>query len=244
VDIVLLCRGAAEMVARVTVPEPRKNPAALHAALLWLACSEHGASMHVLMPYSRRLVRMGHWYVQLWAESLGKRRSLDGRDVFVGQTPICAEGATDQHSQVQLFVEGPFDKVVTLIRVEDHGRQLEIPHDLLDIESVAYLCGHDLGALLNMEQRATELALVEASRLTSVITLDRVDEVALGSLFMFFEVQTVVMGALMGIDALDQPGVEAGKRLTSAMAGRTGYEDDARRVRDMLARKREDLIVG
>lgn len=244
VNIEELCRGAAEMVERLDTVDVRDNPAALHAALLWLASTERGASIHVLMPYSRGLVRTGDWYVQLWAESLGKRLSLDGRDVFVGQTPICAEGATDQHSQVQLYVEGPFDKVVTFIRVEDHGARLEIPRDFSDVESVGYLGGHDLGALLNMEQRATELALVEASRLTSVITLDRLDEAALGRLFLFFEVQTLVMGALWNIDALDQPGVEAGKRLTSAMAGRVGYEDDARRVQSMLARKREDWIVA
>jgi glucose-6-phosphate isomerase len=95
-----------------------------------------------------------------------------------------------------------------------------------------------------MEQQATELALADAGRPTSLLTIERCDEAALGQLFHFFEVQTIVAGSLLGIDPLDQPGVEAGKRLTFAMAGRKGYEADSERVSAMLSRKREDLVLG
>jgi glucose-6-phosphate isomerase len=121
---------------------------------------------------------------------------------------------------------------------------MKIPQRPGDAEEFAFLGGHTLGELLNMEQQATELALAEAGRPTSLIAIERCDEGALGQLFHFFEVQTLVAGALLGIDPLDQPGVEAGKRLTFAMAGRKGYEPDAERVSAMLARKREDLVLG
>ncbi|MFT4570468.1 MAG: glucose-6-phosphate isomerase [Hyphomicrobiaceae bacterium] len=243
VDINALCQGAIDMDATTAGTDAATNPAALHALGLWMANTRAGAAMHVLMPYSDRLGRLAEWYAQLWAESIGKRVSLQGEIVEVGQTPVRSVGATDQHSQVQLYVEGPRDKVVTFVRVEDHGRVLEIPRDYADIESVGYLGGHDLGGILNMEQRATELALVEAERPTTVISLSQLDTAAVGRLFHFFEVQTLVMGALLGIDPLDQPGVEAGKRMTFAMAGRAGYERDAERVRAMFEKKRGDLVL-
>lgn len=244
IDIEALCAGAVDMDASVSGSAATRNPAALHAAALYLANTTAGAAMHVLMPYSDRLGRLSEWYAQLWAESIGKRFALDGEVVEAGQTPVRAVGATDQHSQIQLYVEGPRDKVVTFIRVEEHANELVIPRDEADVESVGYLGGHRLGALLNMEQRATELALVEASRPTSVITLARVDTESLGRLFHFFEVQTLVMGGLLGVNPLDQPGVEAGKRMTFAMAGRGGFDQDRERVEAMFQRKRAERIVG
>lgn len=243
-DIDLLLAGARHADTLCALEDPRANPAAMHAALLFLAMREKSCNVHVLMPYSDGLLRFSEWYGQLWAESLGKARALDGRLVEVGQTPVRALGATDQHSQVQLYVEGPRDKVVTFLRVEAHDGDLAIPGRDGDDEPLAFLRGHTMGALLNMEQQATELALAEAGRPTSLITLPRCDEGTLGQLFHFFEVQTLVAGGLLGVDPLDQPGVEAGKRLTFAMAGRRGYEADAARVASMLARKREDLVLG
>lgn len=244
IDIDLLLAGARHADTLCAIEDPRANPAALHAALLVLAMQEKRCNIHVLMPYSDGLLRLAEWYGQLWAESLGKARATDGSLVETGQTPVRALGATDQHSQVQLYVEGPRDKVVTFVRVEHHADDLEIPARDGDAEELAFLGGHTMGELLNMEQQATELALAEAGRPTSVLTIERSDEAALGQIFHLFEVQTLVAGALLGIDPLDQPGVEAGKRLTFAMAGRAGYEADAERVSAMLARKREDLVVG
>jgi len=219
-----LTAGARAMDERTKSPKLDENPAAFHAALLYAALIELGVSIHVLMPYSDRLVRLGEWYGQLWAESLGKRHALDGRIVEAGQTPARALGATDQHSQVQLYVEGPRDKLVTFLRVEEHAADLAIPAGFPDVDHLACLAGHTFGELLNMEQRATEMALADAGRLTTTVSLPRIDEAGLGELFHFFEVQTLVMGGLLGIDPLDQPGVEAGKRLTYAMAGRSGTE--------------------
>ncbi len=244
IDIGLLLAGARHADTLCAQEDPRANPAAMHASVLYLAMQEKRCNIHVLMPYSDGLLRFAEWYGQLWAESLGKARATDGSIVETGQTPVRALGATDQHSQVQLYVEGSRDKVVTFIRVADHDHDLKIPGRDGDAEELAFLSGHTMGELLNMEQQATELALADAGRPTSLITIERCDEGALGQLFHFFEVQTLITGGLLGVNALDQPGVEAGKRLTFAMAGRKGYEADAERVAAMLARKREDLVLG
>lgn len=244
IDIEQLCAGARAMDARTRGRDLWTNPAALHATLLHLAATDSGRNIHVLMPYCDGLLRLGEWYGQLWAESLGKRHALDGSPAEVGQTPVRALGATDQHSQVQLYIEGPHDKVVTFIRVARHASDLTIPPGYENVDGLSYLCGHTLGELLNMEQRATELALAGAGRMTSVIELKSVDAGAIGQLFHLFEVQTLVAGALLGIDPLDQPGVEAGKRLTYAMAGRDGYEDLAAEVERQLAKKSGDLVLG
>jgi glucose-6-phosphate isomerase len=244
INIDELCEGARSMDARTRSRDVWANPAALHALLLHLAATEGGRNIHVLMPYSDGLLRFGEWYGQLWAESLGKRFDLDGGLAEVGQSPVRALGATDQHSQVQLYIEGPHDKVITFIRVARHHADLTIPPSYQDIDGISYLCGHTLGELLNMEQRATELALAAAGRMTSLIEIQRVDAGTMGQLFHLFEVQTLVAGGLLGIDPLDQPGVEAGKRLTYAMAGRAGYEELVGEVEEQLAKKREDLVLG
>ena len=229
-DVRALCDGARAMDACTKSPDLQANPAAFHAAVLYAAMAR-GVHIHVLMPYSDRLVRLSEWYGQLWAESLGKRLALDGSIVETGHTPVRALGATDQHSQVQLYAEGPRDKVVTFIRVEEHAADLQIPAGFSDVETLACLGGHTFGELLNMEQRATELALADAGRMTTTLTLPRVDEAMVGQLYHFFEVQTLVMGGLLGVNPLDQPGVEAGKRNTYALAGKRGAEKLAAEIR-------------
>ncbi|MFQ5478234.1 MAG: glucose-6-phosphate isomerase [Candidatus Binatia bacterium] len=244
IDLHELCEGARTADLRASVLDPTKNPAAMHAALLYLALKKRDAAIHVIMPYSDGLVNFAEWYAQLWAESLGKRVALDGTVVETGQTPVTARGATDQHSQVQLYVEGPRDKVVTFLRVEEHRDDITIPSGFEDMEGISYLAGHTLGELLNMEQRATELALTKAGRLNSTLSMRRLDAATIGELFHMFEVQTLVMGSLLAINPLDQPGVEAAKSMTSALAGRAGYENEAAEVRAALARKKDALVLA
>jgi glucose-6-phosphate isomerase len=243
-NIDALCAGARAADAGARERDVWRNPAALHATLLYLAATEAGANVHVLMPYADGLLRIAEWYQQLWAESLGKRVGLDGSVLEVGQTPVRALGATDQHSQVQLYVEGPRDKVVTFLRVERHQPEMAIPAADDLPEEFGYLAGLGLGELLNMEQTATELALAEAGRLTSKFVLERLDEAALGCLFHWMEVQTLVAGGLYNVDPLDQPGVEAGKLMTRAMAGIDGMDDVREKVREYLVRRRPELIIG
>jgi glucose-6-phosphate isomerase len=224
VDIDELLAGAAEMARRCLSPELKENPAGLLAALLHDADTRRGAPVHALMPYSDRLRSFAAWFQQLWAESLGKARDREGRKVNAGPTPIAALGATDQHSLLQLFMEGPRDKVVLFMGIAEVDDPVPIPGIREEHPSLSYLGGHTLAELLETERRATMEALRQEGRPSLSIDLQRLRARALGELFMLFEVATVYAGALYGIDPLDQPGVELGKRLTYGLLGREGFE--------------------
>jgi glucose-6-phosphate isomerase len=222
IDIDALMAGAGDMAERCAARELRRNPAALYATLQWLGDTQHGLSNHVIMPYSDNLRDVGAWFVQLWAESLGKTRP-DGTSV--GPTPIPALGATDQHSQVQLFMEGPLDKTVTFIAVGSRATDITIPKLHSDIPELAYLGGHSLGELLDVERAATAGALARRGRPNMTLTLDKLDAWHVGSMLMMLAIATVIGGALYDVNPLDQPGVELGKRYTYGMLGRTDAQD-------------------
>jgi len=224
IDVHGLIRGAQKALERAQEPDLLANPAGLYAAMLWAADTALGARIHVLMPYSDRLRDLSEWYRQLWAESLGKKIDRRGRQVFLGPTPVGAVGATDQHSQVQLFMEGPHDKVVTFVRVQDPGLDITIPARPGVPPEMDYLGGHTLGGLLRAEQKATASALARMGRLHCTIELERLDAESVGELLMFFQLATGMAGAWYGVNPFDQPGVELGKRLTFAALGRPGYE--------------------
>jgi glucose-6-phosphate isomerase len=242
VDVAELLAGAAWMDTRAQSATLWENPAHLLGALLYLAETRKGKNIVVCMPYSDRLQQLSAWFAQLWAESLGKARDLAGNPVRTGQTPVTALGSTDQHSQLQLYLEGPHDKVVMMLRVEDHGREIEIPAAYADLQGVGYLGGTGLGALLNMEQRATERALQKRRRMVITITLPQVSAFTLGQLFYLFEVATVFAGALHQINPFDQPAVEEGKRFTFGLAGRKGWEERRAEVEAWLAGKLTDYV--
>jgi glucose-6-phosphate isomerase len=234
IDVSALVAGARRAVERADADDLRRNPAALYAALHWAADTDLGARIHVLMPYTDRLRDFAEWYRQLWAESLGKRVSRAGKELFSGPTPLAAVGATDQHSQVQLFMEGPFDKVITFAVVDDLGDDLRIPPPPTDVPGVgplppdlAYLSGHSLAALLRAEYEATATALARMGRMSCTLRLSRLDAETFGEAIMFFQLATGYAGVFYGVDPFDQPGVELGKKLTYAAMGRPGYEGHA-----------------
>jgi len=226
VDVLKLVAGAKRALERAETRELLQNAAALYAGLHWAADTQLGARINVLMPYSDRLREFAEWYRQLWAESLGKRVDRRGAEVFAGPTPLAAVGATDQHSQVQLFMEGPFDKVITLVRVERHGEDVTIPARSDLPADAAYLPGHTLGGLLNAECDATAGALARMGRMHGVLHLPEIDDAAVGELLMFFQLATGYAGAWYGVNPFDQPGVELGKRLTFAAMRRPGYSEE------------------
>jgi glucose-6-phosphate isomerase len=226
VDIDALLEGAQRALERSESDDLLQNPAALYAALHWAADANLGARVHVLMPYTDRLREFAEWYRQLWAESLGKRVDRGGRTVHVGPTPLAAVGATDQHSQVQLFMEGPFDKVITFVTVEDLGVDVKIPRPGSGVPLPAdldYLPGHTLGELLRAEYEATSAALAQMGRMNCTLRLPDLTPATVGEGIMFFQLATGYAGVWYGIDPFDQPGVELGKRLTYAAMGRVGY---------------------
>ena len=222
IDTGALLAGAKDMAERCASDALSDNPSGLFASLEYLADTTLGRHIHVLMPYSDPLRDLADWFVQLWAESLGKHRQPG--DKGIGPTPLGALGATDQHSKVQLFMEGPPDKTVAFVAVREILADVPIPKLHSDVKELGYLGGHHLGELLSIEQRATAGALARRGRPNMTIHVDRVDPWHLGGLFMLLEMATIYAGELYGVNPLDQPGVELGKQFTYAMLGRADAE--------------------
>lgn len=223
INIKELLEGAAHMRKICKNREVRKNPA-LFTAYLEVLSMKRGKNISVMMPYADSLKYIADWYCQLWGESLGKRVNKLGAKVYAGQTPVKALGVTDQHSQVQLYREGPFDKVITIIGVEKFRSEVVISDGYADIPDVSFLCGHTLNELINTEREATEYALTAAGRPNYTIMLPEVNAFTIGELLFMFEMETAFAGEMLGINTYDQPGVEGGKNATYALFGRKGYE--------------------
>lgn len=223
IDINAMLSGAAYMDKLCKQKSMYKNPALL-SAVLQVAAMEDGKNIGVMMPYSDNLRYVSDWYAQLWAESLGKNKTLSGEDCNVGQTPVKALGVTDQHSQVQLYTEGPYDKVVTFLSVDKYKYETAIPHGCEDIPDVGFLGGHSMQELIQAENKATAYALMQAGRMNYTVTLPEVNAFTLGELMFYFEMQTAYAGAMLNVNTFNQPGVENGKIATFALLGKKGYE--------------------
>jgi glucose-6-phosphate isomerase len=190
-------------------------PAYAYGAAVY-GLDQRGADINAMMPYAERLEPFAEWFAQLWAESLGK----DGR----GQTPVRALGATDQHSQLQLYRAGPRDKVVTFVRPREREDR---PIPDTDVEALSYLGGHGLEDVLDAEFDATEASLAAASRPSVRIEVDRLDARSVGRLLYDMEVACILVGELMDVDTFVQPAVEWGKRATRGLLGGDFDEADA-----------------
>ncbi|MBU2550836.1 MAG: glucose-6-phosphate isomerase [Proteobacteria bacterium] len=223
VNVAEMLRGAAAAEESCTRAALWNNPAYLFAAVNYALRQKRGRNILVMMPYADSLSEVADWFAQLWAESLGKRLSTDGRVVMAGQTPVKAVGVTDQHSQVQLYMEGPQDKVVVFIASSAYRADVKIPHLFKDQKDLAYLGGHTMGELIQAEQAATAKALTAAGRPNMTLRLPKITPASVGYLLYMLEVATVVSGYLYDIDPLDQPGVELGKRFTYGLMGRPGF---------------------
>lgn len=231
-DIDGLLRGASAMAERCAQPTLRDNPAAVLATVAYLQHRLHQRPLHVMMPYADALRPFAAWYVQLWAESLGKRVNRNGDVVETGPTPLPAIGATDQHAQVQLFMEGPRDKLITFVRVKSAARDLVVPKAEGDF---AYLTGVSMRALLDAEREGTTQALAQDGRPSLTVTLDKLDAEHVGALVFLYEAATAIAGELYAIDAFNQPGVEEGKRLAFGLLGREGYAEAGKAVHAAVA---------
>lgn len=241
IDIHQLLAGAAEMDAACKSKKLWENPALTGAAMHYLLDKAKGKNIQVMMPYSHALRDVADWFRQLWAESLGKQLDRAGKLARTGQTPEKALGATDQHSVMQLYIEGPYDKVVTFLTVDEFGATVTIPDAFPEYDTVKYLGGHTMNELLNAEQKATELALTTTGRPNCAIRVKKVDAKTVGALMYLLEMQTAYAGELFNINAFDQPGVELGKNFTYGLMGRKGYE--AKRLEVEQASRPEDKWV-
>lgn len=230
IDILGLLAGAADMDARCQTSELLANPAMVYAGLQWLMQERKGKNIAVTFAYSHRLRDLADWYAQLLGESIGKLSGEGDEQRPVGPTPVRAVGVTDQHSQVQLYVQGPYDKWFTLLSVGDHDHRVPIPADYQDRDALAYLGDREMGELFRAERDGTRLALTDAQRPNCTVHFPRVTAHTVGQYLYLMEYAVALMGELYGIDAFDQPGVEAGKVAAYALMGRKGFEERAQEI--------------
>ena len=234
IDIDEIMNGIKDMDLALKNTDINENIAAQAALIHYLMDTKKGKNLSVMMPYSSRLKFVSDWFVQLWAESLGKEVDKNGKKVHVGPTPIKALGATDQHSQIQLYNEGPNDKLITFIRVEEFDTNLEIPR-ILEYTGIGYLGGKSINNLINAEADSTRVALSDYKKPTLTISIPKVDGYNVAQLLYMLEVQTAIAGELYNINTFNQPGVEQAKNYTYALMGRSGYEESAKVLQNKMA---------
>ncbi len=232
VDIDSLLAGARDMDSRVSCEDFYKNPAAVNAAINYHFYNR-GKKISVMMSYSFRLKDLADWYRQLWAESLGKAKDLTGDEVHIGPTPIKALGATDQHSQVQLYLEGPNDKLFTFLQVNNFDKKLKIGPAPDSAPELAFLAGKDLGTLLNNEKKATEYALLHCKRPCLTVVFDEVNAYTVGQFIYLYEVTTSFAGALFKIDTYNQPAVKFVREAIPALEGKSGCDEMGRKCEEL-----------
>ena len=211
-DVEALRDGAGSVVkALLEARAPQDFAPAVGAAVAIGLAKERGVKVSVMLPYSDRLSRFAAWYVQLWGESLGKNGE--------GTTPVAALGPVDQHSQLQLYLDGAPQHFITVVRENCAGSGPRVAADLAKIARAEYLSGHAAGDLVAAQQKAIPEALLAAGRPVRTIDLERLDERALGALMMHFMLETILAGHLLGVDPFDQPAVELGKIITRRYLG-------------------------
>ncbi len=244
VDVAALLDGAAIMDEACRSDALWENPALMGAALHFLSHTRKGKNILVMMPYSHALGGAAEWFCQLWAESLGKKTSLDQKTVHAGSTPVKAVGVVDQHSQIQLYMEGPYDKVITFCEVKRFHKTVSIMPESKDVSGeLAYLKGRTLNDLMKAEFEGTRLALTEQNRPNCTVSLDELSASTLGQFFYFYELQTAYTGKFYNVNAFDQPGVEAGKINAFAMLGKKGGEQRRAEIESRLQRTQKKYCL-
>jgi glucose-6-phosphate isomerase len=232
INIDRLLAGARDMDKKVSTEDFYKNPATINAAINYHFYNT-GKRISVMMPYSYALKNLADWYRQLWAESLGKAYALDGSEVHIGPTPVKALGTTDQHSQVQLYREGPNDKLFTFLQVNNFDKDIKIGPAPDCAPEFGFLAGKDLSLLLNSEKKATEYALLQSKRPCLTVIFPQVNAYTVGQFIYLYEVTTSFAGALLGINPYDQPAVELGKEAAFALMGKTGFKKLAQQIQPL-----------
>ena len=232
-DIDKIINGIKDIDLELKNTDIRQNIAAQFALVHYLMDTQKGKNITVLMPYSSRLKYIPDWYVQLIGESLGKGVNRNGESIHTGLTPIKALGASDQHTQLQLFNEGPNNKVITFIRVGEFDTKLEIPN-IFEYTGVGYLGGKTINDLMNAEADSTMVSLTDHNRPTLTLTIDRIDEYHIAQLLYMLEVQTAIAGELYNINTFDQPGVEDVKNYVYALMGRAGFDGSASYIHEKM----------
>jgi glucose-6-phosphate isomerase len=233
IDIDEIINGVKDMDLALKNTDIYHNIAAQCALIHYLLDIRKNKNILVMMPYSSRLRYVADWFVQLWAESLGKNIDNNGNEINIRTTPIKSVGVTDQHSQIQLFNEGQNNKIIDFIRIEEFDKTIDIPN-IFEYTGIGYLCGKTINQLFNAEADATKAALLDFKRPNITISMPKINGYYLGQLLYMLEVETAISGCLYNINTFNQPGVEQAENYTYALLGRAGYEDSAQNLKDRL----------
>jgi glucose-6-phosphate isomerase len=222
IDIEAMWNGAAKENEAFWKTPALKNPALIFAGLQCLLYVQ-GKRISVLMPYVKRLFLTGFWFRQLWAESLGKKHDRTRSNAHIGPTPIAAVGPADQHSQIQLYNEGPNDKSVTFVEIETFSEDFRLPTPFPDQEGLAYFGGRTMSEIVSYERQATAMSLAASRRPNGTLFMPDLGAASLGAFLQFMMAATAVAGEVLGVNAFDQPGVEAGKRAMEKLLDRKNH---------------------
>jgi len=242
IDIKELLAGA-KFIYNICKNNPEKNIASCFALINYLAYKNHNKNISVMMPYADSLKYISDWYAQLWAESLGKELDNNNKKINSGQTPVKSLGVTDQHSQLQLYNSGPFDKIINLIELKTYREEIIIP-EIFDksLKNLSFLENITHNKLIQTELIATEFALTKSKRMNIKIILPELNEFIMGELFFMLELATAYAGELLNINAFDQPGVEESKNLTYALFNKPGYENKKQEFNNAKKKNKKYII--
>lgn len=234
INIDNLLFGAEKMSKFLFSSDCDLNPACILAKLNCFH-EKSGRHISVMMPYSSKMLFFTEWFAQLWGESLGKERK--------GTTPLRSIGATDQHSQLQLYLDGPEDKFFTIITIKKRDEEIFIPStDIKAFSSLSYLNSMEIGEMLKLEAISTVAALIKSERPVVLIELERLDEKTLGALIFFYQFLTALTGKMKDINPFNQPSVEQGKRYTRGLMGCKDFTDDVKEVKEYITKLKNKSI--
>jgi glucose-6-phosphate isomerase len=225
VDIEALIEGALKELEDIKAKDVLRSQALL-LPLFQYNLNKSGVNINVIFSYSDSLYYIGEWYKQLMAESLGKRYSREGKDIFTGITPLFLKGTTDQHSVLQLLIEGPFDKFIIFMAPKKYRKEIKVSEEIIRDERINYLQDREYSSLIKSEYLATKAALTKNGRPNVSIEFDKIDEFNLGRAIYMLEYGIIALGEMLNINPIDQPGVELGKKYTYGIMGRKGFEKE------------------
>lgn len=244
IDIKAMLEGAKAMDTRCKSNNLWENPALLQSVIQYIAAEYLDVNINVMMPYADSLKYIADWHCQLLGESIGKNVTRKGKAVNVGQTPVKSLGVTDQHSQLQLYTEGPYDKLITFIKVKNFRTNTSIPHGCEQYPSVSFLGGKSLNQLIEAERQGTAYALLKSGRINQTIIMPEVNAYTIGQLLYYFQMTIAYLGELYDIDAFNQPGVEESKIASYAVLGNQEpqYKAKADEMKSQVQPKSEYII--
>jgi glucose-6-phosphate isomerase len=241
IDIEALLEGSMWELKDINSKDVLSVPALL-LPLFQYILNKKGININVMFSYSDSLYYIGEWYKQLMAESLGKRHSKEGKDIFAGITPLFLKGATDQHSVLQLLLEGPFDKFIILMAPQKYRKAIEVAGTSFKDARINYLQNRDYSSLIQSEYVATKTALKKNNRPNLSIEFEEINEFDLGKIIYMLEYGIIALGEMMNINPIDQPGVELGKKYTYGIMGRKGFEKEVEEFKE-LAKVNQKYII-